>query len=197
MNKKYKRLITIFVVIPFLIWAAFMLFHREDIETNRQYKCDVKNFRLSTDIVVKQEDKKVAQVTGNIFRVVEDPLTLKDADGNKIGYAGDDYHLIAQDSHVIIMSGVVTAELVGKWDLFGETYYIYDSEGQRIATASFNWTNTYGKIVDTDGNLLAEYESFILFNDFDVRIAEDCPIDDGTVIMIFSSYYSDQSYDNS
>lgn len=196
MNKKYKRLIA-FLVAMFLVWAAFMIFHREDIETSRQYKCDVKNFRLSTDIVVEQEGKKVAQVTGNIFRVVEDPLTMKDAKGNKIGYAGDDYHLIAQDSHVIIVSGVVTAELVGKWDLFGETYYIYDSEGQRIATAMFNWTNTYGKIVDTDGELLAEYESFILFKDFDVRIAEDCPIDDCTVIMIFSSYYSDQSYDNS
>lgn len=196
MNKKYKRLIA-FLVAMFLVWAAFMIFHRDDIETSRQYKCDVKNFRLSTDIVVEQEGKKVAQVTGNIFRVVEDPLTMKDAKGNKIGYAGDDYHLIAQDSHVIIVSGVVTAELVGKWDLFGETYYIYDSEGQRIATAMFNWTNTYGKIVDTDGELLAEYESFVLFKDFDVRIAEDCPIDDCTVIMIFSSYYSDQSYDNS
>lgn len=196
MNKKYKRLIA-FLVAMFLVWAAFMIFRRDDIETSRQYKCDVKNFRLSTDIVVEQEGKKVAQVTGNIFRVVEDPLTMKDAKGNKIGYAGDDYHLIAQDSHVIIVSGVVTAELVGKWDLFGETYYIYDSEGQRIATAMFNWTNTYGKIVDTDGELLAEYESFVLFKDFDVRIAEDCPIDDCTVIMIFSSYYSDQSYDNS
>ena len=196
MNKKYKRLIAFFVVV-FLFWAAFMLFHREDLETNRQYKCDVKNFRLSTDIVVKQDGEKVGQVTGNIFRVVEDPLTLKDADGNKIGYAGDDYHLIAQDSHVIIISGVVTAELVGKWDPFGETYDIYDSEGQRIARATFNWANTYGKIVDTDGDLLAEYESAFLFKDFDVRIAEDCPIDDGTVIMIFSSYYSDQSYDNS
>ncbi len=196
MNKKYKRLIA-FLVAMFLVWAAFMIFHREDIETNRQYKCDVKNFRLSTDIVIKQNEKKVGQVTGNIFRVVEDPLTLKDVKGNKIGYAGDDYHLIAQDSHVIIISGMVTAELVGKWDLFGETYDIYDSGGQKIAKATFNWTNTYGKIVDTDGNLLAEYESFILFKDFDVRIAEDCPIDDGTVIMIFSSYYSDQSYDNS
>ncbi len=196
MSKKSKRTIIIASILLAIIVAS-LIFGREAIGPNTEYKCDVKNFRLSTDIVIKTDGEKVGQVTGNIFRIVEDPLTMKDSDGNRLSYAGDDYHLIAQDSHVIITDGVVTAEMVGKWDLFGETYDIYDSEGEKIARATFNWTNTYGKLEDADGNLIADYESFILFNDFDIRISDDCPLDDTTVIMIFCSYYSDQSYDNS
>ncbi|MBQ6860740.1 MAG: hypothetical protein IJO08_03745 [Clostridia bacterium] len=169
---------------------------KKNIGPNTKYDCDVKNLRLSTDIVISSGGEKVSQVTGNIFRIVEEPLTMKDESGNKIAYAGDDYHLIAQDSHVIIQDGVVAAEMVGKFDLFGETYDIYNASGEKIARAKFNWSDTYGTLYDTTGNLIADYDSFIFFNDFDVRISEKCEISHNTVLMIFCSYYSDQKYDS-
>ena len=169
---------------------------KKNIGPNTKYDCDVKNLRLSTDIVISSGGKKVSQVSGNIFRIVEEPLTMKDESGNKIAYAGDDYHLIAQDSHVIIQDGVVAAEMVGRFDLFGETYDIYDASGEKIGRAKFNWSDTYGTLYDTTGNLIADYDSFIFFNDFDVRISEKCEISHNTVLMIFCSYYSDQKYDS-
>jgi hypothetical protein len=122
---------------------------------------------------------------------------MKDMDGNKLAYAGDDYHFIAQDSHVVITDGVVSAEMVGRFKLFGEKYDIYDSAGNKLATVKFNWWDTSGEMYDTEGTLIADYSSFILFNDFDVRIADTCEIDDTTVLMIFCSYYSDQKFDGS
>ena len=42
---------------------------------------------------------------------------------------------------------------------------------------------------------LAYFLEFFFFNDFDVRITDDCELDEKTVLMIFCSYYSDQSAD--
>ena len=142
----------------------------KNIDNYVQYDCDVKNFRLSTDIQISSNNKKFGSVTGNIFRIVEDPLTMSDASGNKMAYAGD---------------------------LFGQTYDIYNTSGEKIARAEFNYLNTAGEIYDTNGTLIATYGSFVFFNDFTVKISNDSEIDPTTLLMIFCSYYSDQSYDNS
>lgn len=195
--KKNANRLKIYVIIIVVIIALGIIFSDSKIGPHTKYDCDVKNFRLSTDIEISSEGEDICKVSGNIFRVVEDPLTMKDEDGSRLAYAGDDYHLISQDSHVIIVDSTVTAEMVGRFDLFGNTYEIYNSDGEKIAKASFNWFDTSGEMHDMDGNLIAEYNSFVLFKDFDVRISEECPIDHTTVLMIFCSYYSDKAYDNS
>ncbi len=197
MKKNATIRLKVFLIVLLVVVALVTIFSGSKIGPHTEYNCDVKNLRLSTDIEISTEGDEICKVSGNIFRIVEDPLTMKDNDGNKLAYAGDDYHFIAQDSHAIIVDGIVTAEMVGKFDLFGNTYEIYDGAGEKIAKVNFNYFDTSGEMVDTDGNLIAEYNSFILFNDFDVKISEDCPIDHTTVLMIFCSYYSDKAYDNS
>lgn len=196
MRRNTNRL-KIYAIVLAAIVVLGIIFSGSKIGPNTKYDCDVKNLRLSTDIEISSEGKDICQVSGNIFRIVEDPLTMKDSDGNKLAYAGDDYHLISQDSHVIIVDSAVTAEMVGRFDLFGNTYDIYNSDGEKIAKASFNWFDTSGKMHDMNGNLIAEYNSFVLFKDFDVRISDESPLDHTTVLMIFCSYYSDKNYDNS
>lgn len=190
-SKTFKLLL----IIMLLLVITTTLFSPEPIEPHVAYKCDVKNLRLSTDIVISSDGEKIGKVTGSIFRIVEEPLTMKDMSGNKLAYAGDDYHFVAQDSHVIISDGIVTAEMVGRFKLFGEKYDIYNSSGEKVATVKFNWTDTYGEMYDMNGKLVADYESFVFFNDFNLRISDKCPLDETTTIMIFCSYYSDQSYD--
>jgi len=161
------------------------------------YKCDVKNFELSTAIEISKDGKEYVKVKGNIFTYVTDPLTMYDMAGNKVAYAGDEYHFVAQDSHVIFVDGSFTCELVGRVDFWGESYDIYDYNKNKVANVAFNVTNTSGQMYDTEGNLIAEYSSNYFFNDFDVRISQKCKLDDRTVLMIFCSYYSDYSYDAS
>lgn len=197
MNDRKSRIVKLVALVLIIIIASSAIFGQKPIGEHTEYECDVKNLRLSTDIIISRGGEKIGKVTGNIFRIVEEPLTMKDMDGNKLAYAGDDYHLIAQDSHVIITDGVVSAEMVGRFKLFGEKYDIYDSAGNKLATVTFNWWDTSGEMYDTEGTLIADYDSFILFNDFDVRIADTCEIDDTTVLMIFCSYYSDQKFDGS
>ena len=160
-----------------------------------EYQCDVKFFALSTSIDIDKEGNDFVKVKGNIFTYVTDPLTMYDMNDKKIAYAGDDYHLISQDSHVIFVDGNFSCEMVGLVDWFGESYDIYDKTQNKIAKVTFNYHNTSGQMYDSEYNLIADYSSNYLFNDFNIRIFDRCKLDVKTVLMIFCSYYSDYSYD--
>jgi hypothetical protein len=185
------------VVVFFLLIGAFVLSgSKKDIGPCTEYKCDVKNLRLSTTIEIDKEGENFATVNGEILKFVTDPLTMYNLNKNKIAYADDSYHLISQDSHSIYVDGVFSVEMVGLVKLFGESYDIYNKDGEKVANVTFNTFNTNGKMYDTNGNLIADFNSKFFFNDFDVRISEECTLDEKTVLMIFCSYYSDQSADS-
>lgn len=197
MKNKVMRIMVLAGVIIVLIGAFVLFGNKKDIGPCTEYKCDVKNLHLATTIDIDKEEKAFAKVKGNIFKFVTDPLTMYDLDENKLAYAGDEYHFIAQDSHSIFVNGKVTAEMVGRVKIFGESYDIYNGDGEKIANVTFDTFNTNGEMYDVDGNLIADFNSKIYFKDFEVRILENCPMDENTVLMIFCSYYSDRSADSS
>ena len=158
---------------------------------------DVKLLRFNTDIQVYKNDAQIGTVKGNILRIITDPLTYYDRNGNKIAYADDQYHFIAQDSHTIICDGEVQAEMVGRIKYLGEAYDIYGRSGEKIARADFDFLNLTGKIVDGRGEAVASYKANPILKDFDVYVSPSCQIDETTLIMIFSSYYSDYAADSS
>ncbi len=86
-------------------------------------------------------------------------------------------------------------EMVGLFKIFGESYDIYNKDEEKIANVTFNTFNTNGEMYDVDGNLIADFNSKLFMNDFEVRITDNCNLDEKTVLMIFCSYYSDQSAD--
>lgn len=196
-NTSIRVEIIAFVTLLVVVLIAGLIMKPKSIDNYVQYDCDVKVLRLSTDIKITSNEQDIGSVTGNVFRIVEDPLTMKDPLGNKLAYAGDDYHFIAQDSHTIVVEDTVIAEMVGLWKLFGNFYDIYNADGEKIAYAEFNWLNTSGELYNADGKLIATYGSFVFFKDFTVKISKECELDSTTVLMIFCSYYSDQLYDNS
>ena len=194
MRKRFNMVLVVIAVI--ILGIAFLTSKNSPASgPHTEYKCDVQSLNFSTRINIEKEGEDFAYVKGNLFRIVTDPLTMYDVDDNELAHAGDDYHFIAQDSHAITVDGVVTAEMVGLVDIFGESYDIYNSDGEMIAEVSFNMFNTNGEMYDMDGNLVADFNSKLFFFFFNIRIYEDCQIDEKTVLMIFSSYYSDQKYD--
>ena len=195
---KVRSIIVVVVLFIFVIFGAILFSSgtSEDIGPCTEYQCDVKLFHFATTIEIDKEEEDFATVSGDIFKFVTDPLTMYDLDGNKVAYAGDSYRFIAQDSHTIYVNGTLSSEMVGLFKLFGEAYDIYDTSGSKIAHVDFNFSNTYGSMRDTAGNIIADFHSFPFFNDFDVRITEDCPLDEKTDLMMFSSYYSDHSADS-
>ncbi len=201
MSKQMTKVLLVVVAVIVVIWVVAGIASEEGTavtsENYTNYRCDVKNLRLSTTIDIYKEGEQFAKVSGNILRFVTDPLTLYDWNGAKLGYAGDDYHFIAQDSHSIYVENAMTVEMVGLFKWVGQAYDIYNVEGCKIATAEFNSFNTRGYVQDMNGNLIADYHSNFFFNDFDVRIFKNCELDENTVLLIFSSYYSDQHADSS
>lgn len=185
-----------FGVLVVAVISVFLLTGiKKDIGTCTEYQCDVKNLRLSTTIKIDKENEDFVSIKGNIFALFTDPLTMYDLEGNKIGYAGDAYHFINQDSHSIYVNDEISVEMVGLFRIFGESYDIYNKDEEKIANVTFNTFNTNGEMYDIDGNLIADFNSKLFMNDFEVRVTDKCKLDEKTVLMIFCSYYSDQSAD--
>lgn len=185
----------IVIVLSVLFAKPAAMFSKID-ESWEKYSCDVKLIRLNTEIQITNNGETIGTIKGNILRFLTDPLTLYNASGKKVAYADDTYHIIAQDSHVIIVDGVATAEMVGLIKLFGEAYDIYDANGKLIAYADFDLINYSGKIVNSKNEILAIYKSNPLLRDFTVYVSDINFFDKETLLMIFASYYSDQEADS-
>lgn len=164
-------------------------------EKSRVYKCDYKSLNINTKITTTLDGKEIS-IVGNIFRLLTDPLTVKDSKGNILGYAGDAYGIISQDDHGIYIGEEFDINMCGNVDLFGESYKLKDSKGNTIATAKFNMSNTSGDITDTKGNLIATYSSSLFMNDYTVTIYDNDICSDMSILMIMASYVSDRMADS-
>lgn len=191
---KTKIILIMVIFISFLCGCTNM--SATSNEEERVYNCDVKHLKFSTTIEISKDGEKWGEVKGNIFSLIEDPLTLYDASGKRIGYAGDTYKFIAQDSHGLYLNNMFKYNMVGQFDILGESYKLYDANEEIVAVAFFDMSSTSGTLVDEAGNLIAIYESGLLSSDFNVIINNNCNIEDEVIIMLFSSYYSDYNYDN-
>lgn len=162
--------------------------------TSRVYKCDYKSLNINTKITTILDGEKIS-ITGDIFRLFTDPLTVKDSKGNVLGYAGDVYGIISQDDHGIYIGDEFVINMCGNVDLWGESYTLKDSKGNVVATAEFNASNTRGNIRDAKGNLIATYSSSFFMNDYTVTIYDNNICSDLSILMIVASYVSDYMAD--
>lgn len=190
MSKMFICVIILIICISIIVITGIP----KDIDADHKYKCDVKTFNLNTKILIKEDGNTLYTAKGDIFRIVEDPLTLYDNDDKKIFYADDTYHLIKQDSHCIVGNGE-KLEMVGEFHIFGNSYEIY-LEGRKVAEATFNAFHTKGELCDNDGNIIANYTCSLGFNDYIIQTKENNLFSEEAILMIFASYYSDKHADN-
>jgi hypothetical protein len=165
-------------------------------ETGRIYRCDYKSLNINTKITTTFNGEEIS-ISGNVFTLLTDPLTVRDSKGNIIGYAGDVYGFISQDDHGIYIGDEFDINMCGNIDMFGESYKLKNSEGIVVATAEFNMYNTSGNIKDTEGNLIAKYSSSYFMNDYTVTIYDNNICSDLSILMIVASYVSDYMADRS
>lgn len=159
-------------------------------EEKNVYHCDYKVIALKTNIEVTKNDDKIGDISGKVIRLITDPLTFINSNGDVVGQASDTYAFIAQDSHGIIVGDTLEVVMAGKFKLFGEKYELLNADGEKIGMATFNLFRTSGKIVDNDGNVCATYSSPMLFYDYDVEILNDTFSDEAVLLMV-ASYMSD------
>ena len=165
-----------------------------DIKTERIYKCDYKSANINTKITTTLNGEEII-ISGDLFRLFTDPLTVKDSKGNILGYAGDVYGFISQDDHGIYINKEFDINMCGNVDLFGESYKLKNQDGDTVANVEFNMSNTSGNITDVNGNLVAEYSSSFLMNDYTVTIYDNNVCSDMSILMIVASYVSDYMAD--
>ena len=161
----------------------------------RSYNCDYHSLSMITkiDVVVNNEPMLIK---GN-FHLIEDPLTMYNSKGEIVAFVGDDYNFINQDNHGIYENGNFVMNLEGQFNMVGDNYNCVNASGDIIATVEFNGTNTYGKMLDSDGNLIADYNSNYWRNDYTINIYQDTTYSDNTLLLLFASFVSDFKADNS
>lgn len=185
-----KRILSLLVAI--LMIVSLLTYGSAEIKTgtDRVYKCDYKTLSMNTKITTTFDGEEIS-ITGNIFTLFTDPLTVKDSKGNVLGYAGDVYGFISQDDHGIYIGKEFEINMCGNVDLWGESYELKDSKNNIVATAEFNNSNTRGSIRDIEGNLIATYSSSYFMNDYTVTIYDNNICSDMSILMIMASYVSD------
>ena len=97
----------------------------------RVYECDYKSLNLNTKITTTMNNEEIT-ISGNIFRLLTDPLIVKNKDGEIIAYAGDVYGFISQDDHGIYIGEEFDVNMCGNADLFGETYVLKNENGDAV-----------------------------------------------------------------
>lgn len=194
MKKILLLLVTILMIVNLLACGSIG-YAETKTETGRVYKCDYKSLNLNTKITTTLNGEEIS-ITGNIFTLFTDPLTVRDSKGNVLGYAGDVYGFISQDDHGIYIGEEFDINMCGNVDLFGESYKLKDSEGNIVATVEFNMSNTGGSMRDMEGNLIATYSSMLFMNDYTITIYDNNICSDMSILMIVASYVSDYKADS-
>ena len=198
-----KKIFTLFLIVSFVFGlsacgtgeAVLPTTDTSEPAACRIYECDYKSLNLNTKITTTIDGTDIT-ISGNVFRLLTDPLTVKDSDGNVMGYAGDAYGIISQDDHGIYVGDTFEINMCGNVDFLGNSYELKDSQGNVVATAEFNTFNTKGTIVDTNGVLIAKYSSGALRNDYTVAIYDNAICSDMAILMIMASYVSDYQADS-
>lgn len=193
MKRILSLLITMLMIVGLSACGSTVV-AESNTETSRVYECDYKSLNINTKITTILDGEEIS-IVGNIFRLLTDPLTVKDSDGNVLGYAGDAYGIISQDDHGIYIGEEFDVNMCGNVDLFGESYKLKDSDGNITAYIEFNMSNTSGSIIDIEGNLVATYSSLPFVNDYTVTIYDNDICSDMSVLMIVASYVSDYMAD--
>lgn len=188
-----KKSTTIVILICIFILSGCTKTETSVKDQYNSYYNDVKILSLTTKIDIRKDEESYANIKGD-FHLIEDPLTLY-KDDTEIGKADDSFHFINQDSHGIYIDNVFTCDMVGHFNVFGDTYTIYDAEEKEIAHVTFNTLNTSGTISDSDDNIIAEYTSGITNRDYSVKIYKNEIFTDDEILLMCAAFYSDRTAD--
>lgn len=160
------------------------------------YDCNYRVLSLDTQIETVDKNGNAVTIKGDIFRLFEDPLSMIDASGNVLVYAGDAYNFVTQNDHGIYVGDEHVYDVVGEFKWLADSYTVRDADGKEIAYVDFNMWDTVGKMYTTNGTLIAQYNSGYFNHDYTVSIFEANEFDEDVVQMIFASYVSDKEADN-
>lgn len=186
---KFLNKVAICAIAFLIIGFGWGMFHKE-LTGDKIYDCNGKVLSLNTEISVNDGEYAIE---GNMLRLFEDPLQLKDETKKVIGIVGDNYDFITQDDHVIETSN---GQLImkGKLSLFGEHYEIVKDD-KVIAYADYNMFDTNGVIKSVEGEIISRYSSFIFMRDFGVSFNNNDFLSEEEVLLIHAAYYSDKVFD--
>jgi uncharacterized protein YxjI len=193
--KKIIPLIALFAIVIVGVVCSINISAPEDARA--QYFCNNKVFSFDLRVDVESVDgDKLYTINGEIFSAYEDDLKMINNANVVVRETNDIFNLISQNEHVVYSGDELLYRCDGKIKLFADSYVVFDADGNKIAHVDFNIFDTVGIMTDTNGNIIARYDSAWFRRDYVVSVFDKCEIDDESVLMIFASYVSDVRADS-
>lgn len=159
----------------------------------RNYDCDYHTLSFNTHISFEKDNAEY-DITGNILTFLTDPLVIS-KNGKIIGKADDSYHIVGQDDHAVIINDKFEVDIHGNFELFGNSYDLYDQNKNKVGYAEFNTFCTKGAVFNSKNEAVAVYSKTIGFNDYSVMIYDNNICSDEAMMMVIGSYVSDYHAD--
>lgn len=180
------------VLIVLLVITVCTLNITAPSDAQNQYFCDYKHMTFDMEVVVEDMNgNKLYDINGEVFAAFEDDLAMATSNGDVVCYTNDIYNLISQNAHEIYKDDELIYTCDGKIKIFADSYTVYDKDNNKIAYVDFNMLDTVGIMRNTEGDVIARYDSALSRKDYVVSVYDNCNIDDESVLMIFASYVSD------
>ena len=200
---EFVKLVAVVVVLFAIIFVSCSNEWNAAAETNNAnedqlvatYDCDYHTLSLKTYITTNYNGREV-EISGNLVKLVTDPLTMKYRDsGEIIAYADDKYHILDQDTHNITVNDELEVCVDGDFNIIGESYTLYNAQGEYIGKATFSVWGYSGTIYDANDNIIATFSKNII-DDYTVYIYQNDVLSDESILMLTASYMSDAKYDS-
>lgn len=191
MKTKVKKCLIIFISIIILIIAIINCIIIPPQNAKKRFKCDYQALSLTTEIKTINKNDEPVIIKGKksiLTNWYEDPLVMiSESDGEVLALADDSYNLITENDH-----SICSYQLIGEFSIFGIKYTVKDTTDTVIGYINFNMLNTTGIFTDTNGVVLAQFDSALFRYDYVVSVFEANTIDEDILQMIFASCASDR-----
>lgn len=161
----------------------------------RTYECDYHTLNLFRTRIITEVDGQKVTIEGNIVKLIEDPLVMKDADGNILAEASDKYNIIDNDDHSILVDGQIEVVMSGEFNLIGKSYKLYNKDGEQFGAFERSVIGFGATIKDMNNNLIAEYSKSII-GDYTIKVYDNDYISDKGALMTTAAFVSDDIYDS-
>ena len=147
------------------------------INNASELNVDTKNFKLAKTFVIMSNGQEVAEAKGKVIKLY-DSIVLKTNTDEEIAEGKQNVTALFDKYTITDKDGNEIFYMKQKLNLLFTSFTLYDSNDNYIGKIKGDDLGSKSaKIVDKDGNVIAEIKAGTLRNDFTIIFSDDCKMD--------------------
>lgn len=158
------------------------------INNASELNVDTKNFKLAKTFVIMSNGQEVAEAKGKVIKLY-DSIDLTTNTGEKIADGKQNVTILFDKYTITDKDGKEIFYMKQNVNLLFTSFTLYDSNDNYIGKIKGDDLGSKSaKIVDKDGDVIAEIKAGTLRNDFTISFSDDCNIDKVAITSASCNY---------